>query len=306
MMKRRPNMLIVGAAKCGTTTGAAVLGSHPEVFMSTPKELSYFVDPEYRRTQTWEAYLQHFERAGDAKVIGEASVAYLHHPTSAEAIHQCLGPDMKIVVFIRSPVDMAYSLWGHMRRIESEPLTFQEAVEASKQRASGELPVQSWIGNYQYVERARYVGQIDRYRRRFGANHVRIIVFEELIERPGDVMAGLFEWLSLSPLPIENLPKLNAAGSNRWPGLRRLLDGRSGVKRLGKRIIPSGTRQLIRKMAERLNRRTLPLPELSLSYRRTLEARFHEDVATLSEWTGRDLSSRWFVRQPPGNDDDIG
>jgi hypothetical protein len=138
------------------------------------------------------------------------------------------------------------------------------------------------------------------------AHHVKIIVFEELIEHPSDVMLGLFEWLSLSPLPIENLPKLNAAVSNRWPWFRRLLDWQSGVQRLGKRIIPSGTRQSVRKVAERLNRRTLPLPELSLSYRRTLEARFREDVATLSEWTGHDLSSRWFVRQPPGNDGDIG
>ena len=305
-MTKLPNMLIVGAAKCGTTTGAAVFASHPEVFMSTPKELSYFVDPEYRRTQTWEAYLQHFDRAGDAKVIGEASVAYLHDPSSAEAIYQCLGPDVKIVVFVRSPVDMAYSLWGHMRRLEREPLTFQEAVEASEQRASGERPVQDWLGNYQYVDRARYTGQIDRYRRRFGTDHVRIIVFEEMIERPGDVIAGLFEWLSLSPLHIENLPKLNAAGSNRWPWLQRLLDGRSGGKRLGKRIIPLATRQSIRKMTERLNRRPIALPELSLSYRRTLEARFYEDVATLSEWTGRDLSSRWFVGQPPGDDGDIG
>ena len=85
-MTKRPNMLIVGAVKCGTTTGAAIFASPPEVFISTPKELSYFVDPKYRRTQTWEAYLQYFDRAGDAKVIGEASVACLHAPCSAEAI----------------------------------------------------------------------------------------------------------------------------------------------------------------------------------------------------------------------------
>ena len=33
-----PNFLVIGAQKCGTTALCAVLGRHPDVFMTEPKE----------------------------------------------------------------------------------------------------------------------------------------------------------------------------------------------------------------------------------------------------------------------------
>lgn len=37
-----PTFLIVGAEKAGTTTLAGMLAEHPEVYVSTPKELRFF------------------------------------------------------------------------------------------------------------------------------------------------------------------------------------------------------------------------------------------------------------------------
>jgi len=37
-----PNFLIVGAAKCGTTSLYYSLKQHPDVFMSNPKEPDFF------------------------------------------------------------------------------------------------------------------------------------------------------------------------------------------------------------------------------------------------------------------------
>ena len=38
----RPNLFIVGAAKCGTTSLHQYLSNHSNIFMSTPKELNFF------------------------------------------------------------------------------------------------------------------------------------------------------------------------------------------------------------------------------------------------------------------------
>ena len=38
-----PNLVIIGAQKCGTSGLHYYLGLHPEVSMSTPKELNYFI-----------------------------------------------------------------------------------------------------------------------------------------------------------------------------------------------------------------------------------------------------------------------
>ncbi len=37
-----PNFLIIGAPKCGTTSLYAYLSQHPQVFMSVPKEPTFF------------------------------------------------------------------------------------------------------------------------------------------------------------------------------------------------------------------------------------------------------------------------
>ena len=40
-----PNLFIVGAAKCGTTSMHEYLSQHPEIFMAPDKELKYFMFP---------------------------------------------------------------------------------------------------------------------------------------------------------------------------------------------------------------------------------------------------------------------
>ena len=41
-----PNLIIIGAMKCGTTALHRYLGLHPDVAMSEPKELNFFCGPE--------------------------------------------------------------------------------------------------------------------------------------------------------------------------------------------------------------------------------------------------------------------
>ena len=42
-MNVKPNFLIVGAAKAGTTSFAKYLNQHPDVFIPENKELRYFI-----------------------------------------------------------------------------------------------------------------------------------------------------------------------------------------------------------------------------------------------------------------------
>lgn len=39
---RLPTFLIIGAIRCGTTSLTGYLRSHPQVYMSTPKEIRFF------------------------------------------------------------------------------------------------------------------------------------------------------------------------------------------------------------------------------------------------------------------------
>src|SRR4051812_42429120 len=104
---RAPDFLIVGAAKAGTTSLAAYLAEHPDVFMARRKELHFFGrEKEYRRG--WEWYCSHFEGAGDARAVGEATPDYMWRERAVERIAQDL-PKARIIATLRHPVDRAYS-----------------------------------------------------------------------------------------------------------------------------------------------------------------------------------------------------
>src|SRR3954462_1224231 len=123
---RKPNFLIVGAAKSGTTSLFEYLRGHPDVFMPDVKEASYFAGAGVKNEAD---YLALFREAGPARAVGEASGAYLYLPDTARAIHDLLGPRVRIIVILRNPIDMAYSLWGHMVREGGEQLGFFDALE---------------------------------------------------------------------------------------------------------------------------------------------------------------------------------
>jgi len=63
MKVNSPNFFIVGAPKCGTTALSEYLRSHPNVFMSFPKEPHYFAEDmvSYRYCTTLPEYLKIFD-----------------------------------------------------------------------------------------------------------------------------------------------------------------------------------------------------------------------------------------------------
>ena len=98
-----PNFVGVGARKAGTTWLAECLREHPEIFMSTPKELSYF-GKRYRTSRSEEWYLSHFQHAGDYRAVGEYSPSYIRDPDAAKRILEDLG-EVKIICALRNPVE---------------------------------------------------------------------------------------------------------------------------------------------------------------------------------------------------------
>ena len=97
-----PNFLIIGAAKCGTTSLYRYLGAHPDVSMSSYKEPGFFafdfsagqepglgqVEAYSKRMKTRESYLALFADVDHERAIGEASPQYLSIPGAATRIRQ--------------------------------------------------------------------------------------------------------------------------------------------------------------------------------------------------------------------------
>jgi hypothetical protein len=134
-----PNLVIIGAMKCGTTSLHHYLDLHPEISMSRPKELNFFVGRDdagaedrldwsrgnWHRGARW--YAGHFDPA--ATVRGEASPGYTSpsHPLVAGRM-AALVPDARLVYAVRDPVARAVSQYLHHRREGTETRDLEDAL----------------------------------------------------------------------------------------------------------------------------------------------------------------------------------
>jgi len=182
----RPNFLIVGAGKSGTTTLADWLRQHPQVFIPAVKELNYFAgipDLLGRPNKTWGAYLSNFEPAGDAAAIGEASPSYLSTPDAAARIRDRL-PDVKIIILLRNPVDRAFSSYhGAKMGGRDRHTTFERAIDdAWKGRLCGMNRRERTVRQLpDCVSGSFYFDSVRRYIDLFGKQQVRVWRFEEMV-----------------------------------------------------------------------------------------------------------------------------
>ena len=108
-----PNLFILGAGKCGTTTIYHYLMRHPSIYMSRIKEPTHFCRL-FQVVKNPIEYYQLFDGAKGESFIGEASHAYLTDPSSCRVI-KALFPLAKFILILRNPADRAYSLYNHMR-----------------------------------------------------------------------------------------------------------------------------------------------------------------------------------------------
>ena len=78
-MSNKPNFFVVGGPKCGTTAMVEFLRTHPEVFISEPKEINFFADnlPKIKFVEKLQDYLNLFKKAVNYKIIGDASIFYM-------------------------------------------------------------------------------------------------------------------------------------------------------------------------------------------------------------------------------------
>ena len=109
-----PNLIIIGGLKCGTTSIHHYLGLHPEIQMSKPKELNFFVSE-----LNWDLGLDWYKARFDARfeVRGESSPHYTNLPRFtgvAERIRQHC-PDAKLIYMVRDPIKRVLSHWVHAK-----------------------------------------------------------------------------------------------------------------------------------------------------------------------------------------------
>jgi hypothetical protein len=203
MQPPKPDFIIVGAAKCGTTALAALLKQHPDIFISSPGEPRYFAREALRRTSRLDPqydYLQRscvliredycalFKNTEQYKARGESSVHYLyHHKVVIPNILKELG-DVKILILLRNPAIRALSNYYYLRR---ETLSLPQALIAEKDRQQ-----KGFNSFWYYKDQGLYHDKVKAYLDHFSG--VKIILFNQFKKNPMGVCQEVFNFLGVS------------------------------------------------------------------------------------------------------------
>jgi hypothetical protein len=214
MKNNKPSFFIVGSPKCGTTALAKYLSEHKDIFMSSPKEPHYFAtnfDDSMRIAHTEKHYLSLFKNAKENQLSGEASIWYLY---SKEAIKNLakFEPNAKIIVMVRNPADMIYSL--HSQKIYSldeDVLDFGEAWDLSWEREKGNfIPPRCREPKTLYYHKiANYDEQIKYLYKFFPKNNVKIIEFQKFQESNLDAYKDVLAFLNIKYDGKKEFQKIN-------------------------------------------------------------------------------------------------
>ncbi len=262
MSRPLPDFVIIGAQKCGTTALHSYLQRHPEIGMSRPKELDYFIE-ELNWSKGLDWYHERFDP--EAKILGESSPNYTAYPKFDGVPERMveLLPDAKLIFMVRDPIDRVRAGWLHRysNRTESRPV--REAVLD---------PTQG------YISRSMYHLQLTRYLEHYPMERILLLEQSELRDERRETLRRVYRFLGVDENVWResfNQPRLESATRGRRTRLGAFA---------AKRMAPRRWRKI---RDRRLFTKPYEQPPLADDLRAELVERLTDDVAALRELTGR-------------------
>ncbi len=298
---RRPNFVIVGAPKCGTTALSEYLREHPRVFVSTPKEVHYFSTdmPGHGVADTEQEYLDLFADAGpEHRAVGEASVWYLFSTEAARNIRN-FAADMKLIVMLRNPADLTYSMHSQSlyNRWEDEP-DFEAAWRLCDSRRAGDrIPEPCNEPRILlYDELAALGAQLERLLGVFPRDQVEIVFFDDFVADTEGAYDRVIEFLDVPPDHDVEFKPHNQNAIHRYGWLSALTEQPPEALQRMVRTVKSVTGAGDLKVMQRLRNWNLvetERPPLDPGMRRVVLEHYRDDIGKLTRLTNRTLD-HWF------------
>jgi hypothetical protein len=180
----KPNYLVIGAAKCATTTIRVLLGRHPDIFMVRPEPQFFNDDWVYKRGHKW--YESLFDEAGERPWRGEGSNSYSMHERFPQAFERLTTflPKLKLFYVVREPFSRIESFWLELRSHHPDYAhpNFNKAVFANRA---------------DLTDASNYLRQLEPYRKFYGDDSIHVVFYEDFRRDPALVLKRCFEFLGV-------------------------------------------------------------------------------------------------------------
>jgi len=288
-----PNLYIVGAPKSGTTSLYHFLEQHPEISIPN-KEPRFFIrdsilkvsdedpiKPYLLRSSVLDLndYCQLYNNKTE-KILCDASTQYLyHHQEVIPKIKDLEGPEPKILILLRNPIDRAFSNYQH-NLSTYETLSFEQAIKNEPQRIG-----QHFNSFWHYIGLSTYASQVKAYLDNF--SNVKVVFFENFINDIDHSLKDIFEFLEVDTSIKTSSFMINtkSTGTPKSLGFNKMMNKISSIgtlKSIFYNLIGQKRTQLIKEIIMRKNL-TKSKVVLNQNTRYELETFFIEDISKLKE-----------------------
>ena len=210
-----PDLFIVGATKCATSSIHYQLGQSGWIGTSMPKE-PRFLERGLSIETAKEGYNKCF--GGDAFLV-EANPNHFVIGYAPEKI-KLINPDAKILIVIREPVSRTISHINYFRNMrpgrEATKISMLADFDLDKFDCEADyVPYicEEW-GNYKpmYIETSCYIHYIPRFARLFDT---RIVIFEDYIENPQGEIDQIMDWIDYPRFELKDT-RIRNQGEHKW------------------------------------------------------------------------------------------
>jgi hypothetical protein len=220
------NFMIIGFAKCGTTSLYEYLIQHPHILPSAKKEPMFFSE-NFHYGFDW--YLAHFPSIpkGQKYITGEASAHYIDHPIAYKRIYENF-PNTKLIILLRNPIERTYSDYQMWKRLGVIHRPFKDVIISEMDRVQGEAQAtyneREGFAAPSFISSSLYVYSIKRWMALFPRNQFLILKTEELNSNTEELLSKVFYHLNLNDFSIKKYSKHNVGEYNSInPELRGIL-----------------------------------------------------------------------------------
>jgi hypothetical protein len=281
----KPNLIIIGSQKCGTTSLHTYLNMHSEVAMSDIKELNFFSYPT-----TWQRGVNWYESQFDGveKIRGEASPSYTMYPNFVDVPKrmQSVIPDAKLIYIVRDPIDRIVSHYLHQWYRNKVDGSFGDMFSDLTNKKIQHL-----------INTSRYHLQLNQYLEYYDLSQILVLSLEDLKASPGETLGKVFRFLEIDDkvVPIECSKPLNVTQSKFRPTqVSRVLFSkhpftRSLRKFLGK-ILSETTKSQLRTFVGKKQKK----PDIDPAARERLVVLLRDDIARFRVLTGESFKA-WSI-----------
>lgn len=178
-----PNLVVIGAPKCGTTSLHYYLNLHPQIRMSRQKELNFFIEElNWKKGTDW--YRKQFR--GEADVYGESSPLYSNCLQYKNVPGKMCGliPEARLVYLLRDPIQRILSHYIHAYARGLEERSLQDALRP-------------FDDSNPYMAFSRYSLQLEAFMVYYPLSRILVLTAEELKKNRGQALKTVFGFLGV-------------------------------------------------------------------------------------------------------------